>query len=200
MKYLFLLLPFFSFAQQTQSVDFKSVSAKLAVDPVQKTVSGFVNYDFEVLKAIDTVKIDAQNMTFTDIKVNNKKIAYINSGKQLQLVSHFKKGKNQLSFQYTAKPRQTMYFVGSEATNNLQIWTQGQGKYTSHWFPSFDDMNEKITFNISVIFDKTYQVISNGVVKSKEPVGDKLQWNYTMQNPMSSYLLMIAIGKFDMQT
>jgi aminopeptidase N len=35
-----------------------------------------------------------------------------------------------------------MYFVGSESNDNVQIWTQGQGKYTSHWFPSFDDVNE----------------------------------------------------------
>jgi aminopeptidase N len=43
-----------------------------------------------------------------------------------------------------AKPKQTMYFVGSESNDNVQIWTQGQGKYTSHWFPSFDDVNEKV--------------------------------------------------------
>jgi aminopeptidase N len=37
-----------------------------------------------------------------------------------------------------------LYFVGSEAADDLQIWTQGQGKYTSNWFPSFDDVNEKV--------------------------------------------------------
>lgn len=201
MKYFFLLLPFFSFAQQaqTQSVDFKSVSAKLTVDQVEKSVSGSTDYSFEVLKATDTIKIDAQNMIFTNVKINDKDIAYLNTGKQLQLIHHFEKGNNKLTFQYSAKPKQTLYFTGSEETNNLQIWTQGQGKYTSHWFPSFDDMNEKLVFNMSVTFDKAYQVISNGVIKSKEQQGDQQLWSYTMQNPMSSYLLMIAIGKFDKQ-
>ena len=199
MKYLLLLLPLFSFAQQTQSVDFKSVSAKLAIDAVEKTVSGSVAYDFEVLRGIDTIKIDAQHMTFKDVKVNNKTIAYLNTAKQLQLIHHFKKGKNTLTFEYAAKPKQTLYFTGSEATSNLQIWTQGQGKYTSHWFPSFDDMNEKVVFNLSVAYDKPYQVISNGVLNSKVANGEKLLWKYTMQHPMSSYLLMVAIGKFDKQ-
>jgi aminopeptidase N len=36
-----------------------------------------------------------------------------------------------------------LYFVGSEAADDLQIWTQGQGN-TSNWFPSFDDVNEKV--------------------------------------------------------
>jgi aminopeptidase N len=43
-----------------------------------------------------------------------------------------------------------LYFVGSEAADDLQIWTQGQGKYTSNWFPSFDDVNEKSNFNIAL--------------------------------------------------
>jgi aminopeptidase N len=74
--------------------------------------------------------------------LNGKPINYINT--QLQIIFPFKKGKNNLTFHYLAKPKQTMYFVGSESNDNVQIWTQGQGKYTSHWFPSFDDVNEKV--------------------------------------------------------
>jgi aminopeptidase N len=46
-----------------------------------------------------------------------------------------KKGRNEISFGYAAIPKQALYFVGSERDDDLQIWTQGQGKYTSNWFP-----------------------------------------------------------------
>jgi aminopeptidase N len=82
-------------------------------------------------------------MEFSDLKLNGKPINYINTQKQLQIIFPFKR-KNNLTFHYLAKPKQTMYFVGSESNDNVQIWTQGQGKYTSHWFPSFDDVNEKV--------------------------------------------------------
>ncbi len=59
-----------------------------------------------------------------------------------------------MTFNYLAKPKQTLYFVGSEENDNVQIWTQGQGKYTSHWFPSFDDVNEKVVFNLNIVFNK----------------------------------------------
>jgi aminopeptidase N len=49
----------------------------------------------------------------------------------------------------------------------LQIWTQGQGRYTSNWFPSFDDVNEKMIFNLSISYDSSYQVISNGQLVEK---------------------------------
>lgn len=200
MKYLFLLFSTFVFAQQTQSVDFKTANALITIDPINKSVNGEVIYTFEVLKPIDTIKIDAQNMTFYEVELKDKRIPFSSNGKELLLIYPFQKGKNSVHFLYEAKPKQTMYFVGSEATDNLQIWTQGQGKYTSHWFPSFDDVNEKVIFNMNISFDSKYQVISNGILKSKKQDKNNTYWTYQMQNPMSSYLLMLAIGKYDTNT
>jgi aminopeptidase N len=197
MKYLFLILSTFAWAQQTKSVDFKNVNGSITINPIEKSITGKVNYTFEVLKPIDTIKIDAQNMTFTALELNAKKIPFETNGKELLLIYPFQKGKNSVQFSYEAKPKQTIYFVGSEATNNLQIWTQGQGKYTSHWFPSFDDVNEKVIFNMDITFDSKYQVISNGVLKNKEEDNNSTHWHYQMQKPMSSYLLMLAIGNFE---
>jgi aminopeptidase N len=197
MKYLLLFITSFAFAQQTESVDFKSVHGLITINPTEKTVSGSVSYSVEVLKAIDTIKIDAQNMEFSAVELNNKTVQFSNDGKQLLLIYPFKKSNYNIGLHYVAKPKQTMYFVGSEEKDNLQIWTQGQGKYTSNWFPSFDDVNEKLIFNISIAFNSDYQVISNGVLKEKAVVGQVAQWDFVMEKPMSSYLLMVAIGKFD---
>ena len=197
MKYVILLLSTFSFAQQTKFVDFKSVLGKIEINPIEKSVSGEVTYDFEVKSAIDTIKIDAQNMTFTNLKINNTVVNYKNSGKKIALFEGYKIGKNTLTFNYLAKPKQAMYFVGVD--ENLQIWTQGQGKYTSNWFPSFDDANEKVIFNLDVNFDKNFQVISNGILENKTVNPTTIDWHYRMKKPMSSYLLMLAIGKFDVQ-
>lgn len=196
-KYLLLFFTTFAFSQQTEAVDFKNVLGKIAINPTEKSVSGEVTYDFEVLKSIDTIKIDAQNMAFSDVKINGKNANYLTTSKQLQLITSFKKGKNKLTLKYKCQPKQTLYFFGSQATNNLEIWTQGQGKYTSNWFPSFDDVNEKVVFNLDITFDKKYQVISNGkFIKSNS--SDHLRtWKYRMNKPMSSYLLMLVVGNFE---
>lgn len=196
MKYFFLFLSTFAFAQQTKSVDFKTVNGHIAIDSNDKSITGFVTYTFEILKPIDTIKIDAQNMTFTDVELKGKKIPFTTNGKELLLIYPFQKGKNSVQFSYEAKPKQTLYFVGSENTDNLEIWTQGQGKYTSHWFPSFDDVNEKVIFNMDIVFDSKYQVLSNGVLKSKIEDKNITHWSYQMKKPMSPYLLVLAIGKF----
>ena len=196
MKYIFLFFTTFIFAQQTQFVDFKSVNGQLKLNANEKTVSGIVDYQFEVLKSIDTIKLDAKNMEFSKVQIDHKDVIYINTGKELQILYHFQKGENHLTFEYAVKPKQALYFVDIE-NSEVQIWTQGQGRYTSNWFPSFDDVNEKVIFNLGIAYDAAYQVVSNGVLKEKKPEGNLTHWQYEMEKPMSSYLLMLAIGKYD---
>ncbi|MDH4403409.1 MAG: M1 family metallopeptidase [Flavobacterium sp.] len=197
MKYLILFISVFSFAQQTKSVDFTSVLAKIEINPLNKSVSGEVTYNFEVNNTIDTIKIDAQNIDFFNLKINNIGVKYSNNRKQILLFEGYKSGKNQLTFNYLARPKQALYFVGKG--EQLQIWTQGQGKYTSNWFPSFDNPNEKLIFNLDIKFNNQFEVISNGKLENKIAIQDDIIWQYRMKKPMSSYLLMLAIGKFEIK-
>ncbi|WP_300568911.1 M1 family metallopeptidase [Flavobacterium sp.] len=200
MKYFFLLITSFVFGQQTQKVDFTSMQGFLKPNAIEKNISGKIIYDFTVKSKIDTIKIDAQKMEFSSVLINGKSVQFKNSGKQLQLFEGFKKGKNTLTLDYSATPKQTLYFIGQD--DNLQIWTQGQGKYTSYWLPSFDDVNEKVIFNLSIEYRNDFEVISNGKLMnvSINSKGNIKTWKYQMQKPMSSYLVMMAIGKFQKKT
>ena len=186
-------------AQQFKTVNFIQCNAFLKPNQFEKSISGKIEFDFNVLSTIDTIKIDAKNMNFTNVMINGKSVQFKNSGSSLDLFEGFQTGKNNLVFNYSAKPKQTLYFIGEG--DDLQIWSQGQGKYTSHWLPSFDDVNEKVIFNLSVGFNKEYQVISNGKLdKTVSVATDMYYWYYQMQKPMPSYLVMLAIGKFIKQT
>ncbi|WP_291138149.1 M1 family metallopeptidase [Flavobacterium sp. UBA7663] len=193
-----------SFGQQINNVDFIKCNAFVSPNASEKTISGTITYEFKVKKAIDTIKIDAKSMEFSEVAINGKSVKFKNSGKTLDLFEGFKKGKNKLTFSYSAKPKQTLYFTGDLSNETSQIWTQGQGRYTSHWLPSFDDVNEKVIFNLNISFDSRLAVLSNGIHKSSvlyTPLSkpDKI-WNFKMQKPMSSYLVMLAIGNFEKQT
>lgn len=206
--FLFLLIASFSFAQQTEKVDFLELNAILTPKAATKSIEGQIHYAFKVKSAIDTIKIDAKNTTFTDLKINGKEVAFKKTSTHLLLFEGFKKGKNTLTFSYSATPKQTLYFIGEG--DDLQIWTQGQGRYTSHWLPSFDDVNEKVIFNLSItdVYDfedeKVTQktVLSNGILKdvvTRKPWSegvDFITYNYKMNKPMASYLVMLAIGNF----
>ncbi|AIY14449.1 M1 family metallopeptidase [Cellulophaga baltica] len=187
-------------AQEQKSVDFISGDLSITVVPEQKQVNGTVTYTFDILKPVDSIFLDAKNFTFTTVRLNNKKVKYSVDDKHIIIRKKFKKGQaQQLQLSYEVQPTQTVYFIGWEddANKNKQIWTQGQGKYTSHWLPSFDDMNEKVVFDTEITFDSTYQVIANGnLIHSKKNANNMTTWSYDMVQPMSSYLLAFSIANY----
>jgi len=199
---VFLFASFQLFAQHQDNVDFAYANVSVQINPDAREIIGEVVYDFEVLGTVDSVFLDAKNIDFSSIRLNNKKVSFNNNGQTLSIYKKFKKGKTYaLNLEYKAKPKQAVYFVGyeDEIERNEQIWTQGQGKYTSHWLPSFDDMTEKVEFDLNITFDKNYEVIANGKLqKVNENDGLKI-WSFDMQKPMSSYLLAFAIGNYDRQ-
>ena len=193
----FLLFSILTFSQQTKSVDFLKCEAFVMPDNDSKSIGGKISYEFKVKSLIDTIRIDAKNMHFTKVSINGKEVNYKNNTKELLLFEGFRKGNNKLTFLYLTTPKQTLYFTGSN--ENSQIWTQGQGRYTSHWLPSFDDVNEKVVFRLEVEYNFRYFVLSNGLLKSKIRKNNSNYWSFQMEKPMSSYLVMLAIGDFEKQ-
>ena len=199
MKCVFFLFFFgCSFAQSNKFVDCTKINADIEINFNNKEIYGFEIMEFQIAKIIDTIRIDAKNIDCKEIYINGKAVKFINKNNQFLLFDGFKLGKNLVSLKYIAHPKQCVYFTG--IGNELQIWTQGQGKYTSHWLPSFDDVNEKVIFGLSVTFNKDYEVITNGLRKKTLLKNNLKVWQYQMQKPMSSYLMMFAIGKFAKRT
>ncbi|MGS0528287.1 M1 family metallopeptidase [Zobellia nedashkovskayae] len=171
--------------------------------PLNKEIKGGVIYRFDVLQNVDSVFLDAKDMAFTKVELGGKKVEFTKTDKTISVYKKFKKDKSyKLTIEYLAKPKQTVYFLGWGDTieGNEQIWTQGQGKYTSHWLPSFDDMNEKVEFDLFIQAGRKFDVIANGKLAVVPPqIDDNPVWLFNMEKPMSSYLLAFAIGDYSKQ-
>ncbi|HLV15553.1 MAG TPA: M1 family metallopeptidase, partial [Xanthomarina sp.] len=198
LSFIVCLVHFFLFAQQTETVDFSHVKAHISFKVDSAQVLGLVQYQFKTLQAVDSVYLDAMAMDFDEVLLNGKQAKFKNDSKKLVVFSEFKADEtHSLSFNYKATPKQTLYFIGWNTEAPKQIWTQGQGKYTSHWLPSLDDTNDKIEFDLSVTFNSEYEVVANGKLVSKEVEAENTTWHYDMKAPMSSYLLAVVVGKYD---
>jgi len=184
-------------AQQTRSVDFIEADVLLGVDPDSSKVFGMMRYDFEVLEDIDSIYIDAVKMSFEEVSlVDHDSVAWRNTQNKLVVYHSFKKGSTyQLMFNYEARPKQALYFL--KRHDDWNIWTQGQGKYTSHWLPSFDDVNEKVIFNFTTTFKSGYNILFNGERSTDgqdESVNSEI---FVMKQPISSYLVAMVIGTYE---
>jgi aminopeptidase N len=198
-----LLIASVSFAQQTDYVDFKRIEALMVFNPISVDSTTYNSYevDFKMLKQKDSVYLDAFNMKFKHVALNETAVKFKNNNEKLIIYNVFEKGKTyRLSFVFNNAPKKAMYFLGWDNDGKNQIWTQGQGKYTSNWLPSIDDTNDKIEFDLKFVASEQYEVISNGKLVSKSDSLGNLLWEYDMQKPMSSYLVALAIGKYNKKT
>ncbi|MBU2929614.1 M1 family metallopeptidase [Winogradskyella psychrotolerans] len=193
------------YAQQTDYVDYKKANGLLATVLDSSTVKGKVSYSLDIIKATDSIFLNAVNMTFENVEIrvgesNAQPLDFSYEDHKIYFKYQFKKGESYtVYFDYSVKPKKALYFLKRE--NEPQVWTQGQGKFTSHWFPSLDDVNDKIIFNLSTVRDPAYTFISNGLNTVDSPLPDGLmKTSYQMQKPMSSYLLALVYGKYNKTT
>lgn len=197
-RYLITVMFFYfgiASAQQTEYVDFKRADANIMLSLDSLLLHGEIIYTYDILKETDSVLIDAKNMKISKVIWNGKQITDMLTSDKLWIVDTFKPSiDNTLIINYEASPKKALYFVDN------QIWTQGQGKFTSNWLPSIDDMNDKIEFDLHITVDKEYRVIANGELMNSEENDSLTTWHFNMNKPMSSYLVALVVGTYDKKT
>ena len=188
-----LFLGLHCIGQNQPDVDFLRAEAVITPDFNQQSINGAVRYEVGVIKKTDSIYLNAHIDKLNDL-YTSKGINYADDQHKIWITGDFEAGNTyNFDINYEVKPKQTLYFFGD------QMWTQGQGKYTSYWLPSLDDMTDKIEFDLSIPLPADYVAISNGVLTDKEDDEGISHWHFDMENPMSSYLVMIAVGKYDKQ-
>ncbi len=193
------------------NADFTRMLLDVKFIPKQGKVIGKVKYDFRPIQYVmDSLFLDAPSIAIKKVLVNGKETKFttdeqgvtIRFGQSLDWNKQYK-----LEISYEATPHKGLYFIGWSVTDSNtahdpyftrhQIWTQGQGIDNRHWFPCYDDVNDKLITETTITFDTAYTVISNGVLKSKKKNTDgTFTWNYAMSKPMVPYLVMLAIDKY----
>jgi len=199
---------------RAHNVDFQHLKLELTLLPEKGMVKGTAEHSFMPLQpTVDSVFLDAVAMDIKSISLNGAGVEFNNTGKGITIkFSPALKWNtiNKLTIQYEATPRKGIYFMGwntgepkqkSLQSARKQIWTQGQGIDNRHWIPMYDEMNDKVTSEIILSFDKNYRVLSNGaLINSKENKDGTKLWHYKMTHPHAPYLIMLGIGNYDVRT
>jgi aminopeptidase N len=190
------------------SLDILHVKLQVNFEPEQGLVNGVVTHYFRTLQEkVDSVFFDAPDIEILRATLAGKSVRFrtFSKGVTIYPTRPLKWGESDsITFQYKARPRKGIYFIGWKDKTGLsrkQIWTQGQGIDHRYWVPCYDDANDKVITETIVTFDKKYKVLSNGTRLSVRDNNDGSRtWHYKMQKPHSFYLLMLAIGEYEVKT
>lgn len=191
-------------APREHPLDMERVKLIVSFDCPKGIVYGKVVHTFKVLRnKVDTVFFDGPGITIKEAYLGKNKVPFRTSAKGVTVIfpqTLTWDTKDSITFVFTSQPRKGIYFIGWNDPNNLsrkQVWTQGQGIDHRHWFPCYDDANDKVITETITTFDKEYRVLSNGTLRSIKDNKDKTRtWHYEMTRPHALYLLMLGIGNY----
>jgi aminopeptidase N len=197
-----------------RNADFLHLKLEITLFPEKGLIKGFAEHTFTPLQQkVDSIFLDAPSIIVHKVNLNDKPATYEtnNSGIIIRFNPALTWGNtHRITIEYETTPRKGLYFIGWNQKEpqhktlqsvRKQIWTQGQGIDNRHWIPMFDDMSDKITSEVIVSFDKNYRVLSNGtLIISKEKKDGTRLWHYKMTRPHAPYLIMLAIGNYDVRT
>lgn len=192
-----------------QSTDFKHLTLTLRLDTNTEEVLGTValNFDYQAKTGAerDSFYLNGIKMDYRMVSLNGEKAEFDFDDKGIWFTPEngvLRSRDNVVVIHYNCKPRKGIFFVGwndKTGKSRRQIWTQGQGIDHRHWIPYKDDQTDKLTTEMIVTFDSTYQVVSNGRLMMKsfnEYNKGEAVWHYRMKDQHPGYLMMLGIGKY----
>lgn len=87
--------------------------------------------------------------------------------------------------------------TGSRPEQAAQVYSQGQANFNSYWFPCHDFPNLRLTSHVAVTAPAEFTVISNGRLVGRSEHAGRATTRYAQDEPHVAYLVMIAVGRFD---
>lgn len=168
----------------------------IGVDWSHLAVHGDVQTTVVLTTATDTVRLDADHLTFsgaTDAKGRKLKFIADTTHVTVRLPKKGAPGDTvTFSLAYTGVPERGLYFV----PRSHVVWTQGEAIETRSWVPTYDWPNDKATWEFLVTADSGMSVLSNGKLVDVKPVagGKQSVWHWSQEKPASTYLYSVVIG------
>lgn len=187
-----------SYEMQDREIELKHMNANLTIKPFDTIVIGHVDFTFKTLHTdIDSIVFSVPELKINWIKINGQVARFIVKGNDAVIYPPSKliwQSTNTISFDYTAKPIEGLYFVGWNDPNQLkrkQIWAQRPG----HWLPYTAGI---ITVDMAVTVDDRYKVFNNGVREKVIKNADYTQtWIYKMNHPNPFFSTCLVIGDYE---
>ena len=194
-------------APREHSLDMLRMKIEVSFDCPKGIVYGKVTHYFTPLRSsVDSVFFDGPGIKIKEAMLNGQSLRFTTNAEGVTVFPSkpMTWGENDsISFTYEATPRKGIYFIGWNDPRNMsrkQIWTQGEGTDNRNWIPCYDDWDDKLITETIVKFDKEYKVLSNGTKLSEKDNGDGTKtWHYKMQHRHSAYLVMLGIGKYEIE-
>lgn len=163
-----------------------------------------VNYHFIANRNLNSISLDLRKeLTVDSVIYKGQKTSFIHSNSHQLNINFPQQIQNQntdsFKIYYKGMPNRSAgsYFRNVIASGPT-IATLSQPYGAHFWWPCFENLDDKIdSLDVSLLIDTPYIGVANGVLFSSETIGTKKLYNYKHRYPVVTYLIAIAVSKYD---
>ncbi len=173
--------------------DLEHLHLDLEIHPEDARIEGSVTLSLEPLTPPATkVVLDQVDLEIQAVLVDDAPTEFFVYEGRLEAVVPPRA--HELTVRYAATPLSGLHFRGTGPDTYTEVWSQGEGEDNRFWIPLPDYPNDRFTSSGRFVVPKGYKVLSNGLGEF-----DGTAWNYTMEQDLVSYLVMLAAGPYKIQ-
>ncbi|SHN17408.1 aminopeptidase N [Cyclobacterium lianum] len=208
-------------ASQTRHFDLIHTELSLSFDYALQSVRG------EATLTLTPYRYLQNNLVLDAKEFEIDALAWINQGEKQELSYTYDQQQIKIDFPKKVEPNDTLlifiayqafperglppgqtgipdtkglYFINPDSLISgkpVQIWTQGETSYTSKWYPTIDQPNERQTHDFYLRVPEKYISISNGSLVNSQVNRDGTRTDHwRMDLPHAPYLSAIVVGDF----
>nr|WP_321223308.1 M1 family metallopeptidase [uncultured Psychroserpens sp.] len=190
-----------SYAKPNEAV-IKHLDLEIDVDFKTQIIDGEATFTIENHNASEIV-LDTKFLDIISTKSNDKEVSFKlgTFDKQLgqALSIPISEDTKQVTIQYkTTANSEALQWLSPQQTADKThpfLFTQGQAILTRSWIPIQDSPQIRITYNAKVVVPKELMAVMSAE-NPKEKTADGI-YNFTMKQPISPYLIALAIGDLE---
>jgi aminopeptidase N len=188
--------------------DVQEYRVSIRYDPSGDSLAGFARITAVATQDLSRFNLDFVGLTIRSLKVNGRRADYARELDHELVVTPrrgLKEGRRfKVSVSYDGVPAQFVVPccgipTGVVPTDDGAVFW-GEPEVAAAWFPVNDHPRDKAAYRIDVTVPAGLEAISNGNLKAKirAPRG-WTTWKWRENEPMASYLTVVAIGQFDIR-
>ena len=163
---------------------------------------GVATIEAVALDSLSSFNLDLYELTVSAVAVNGVDVGFQSGDGELTVLADLERGTTftaVISYSGVAgqvKP-DSVGIPNGWIRSNDGLFTVNEPDGAPTWYPVNNHPSDKATYSISVTVDEPYVAVSNGLLEEKRAGDGVATYVYTSDDPMASYLTVVAVGLFE---
>lgn len=174
----------------------------LDLDVATGALTGVATIDAVALDELGSFNLDLYDLNVSAVAVNGNEAQFARENGELTVLADLVRGSTfEVTVGYAGTAGQiapaSVHIPNGWIRSSDGLFTVNEPDGAATWYPVNNHPSDKATYTISVTVAAPYVAVSNGLLQERRTNGTATTFVYASDDPMASYLSVVAVGLFE---